>query len=241
MYGSVWLQLVDDAGNYSDPVEFGNDIIAPNAPTINRAVSTCKTQSCRITLSWIDNGPDTDYYQVTYATGFNIKKSLPVNGTTLILDIPSDGSIKKFSVQAFDRYGNPSLASNNFLASMVPGVITTARLVGGQLVVTTLAVPGSKETIKTVVNTPPAKLVPAAQAAEDPEDSEDVQVAGSQDWIRIVMVVILLLAIAGGFYSLSKNLQRSELDIPDKSKKETKPGKSGGKKNTRKKKRRNQP
>ncbi len=208
-YPTVWLQLVDAGGNASNIVSVANDIVGPATPTITKGKVTCKTMSCRVELSWTAPADSTAYI-VEYGSGVNVIRTAPISNTTLILDLPADGSYNSFVVYALDQFGNISGKSNSFFASLVAGVVTSGELVDGDLAVTTAALEGSKETIQSPAPTTPAKLVPTAQAADDMV----VNVAGQQDWLRIAIVVVLLLIVAGGFYSLSRSMQSGPLDIP---------------------------
>ncbi len=209
-HATVWLQLVDAGGNSSNIVNVANDIVGPTAPTITSGKATCKTNSCRIELQW-NAVPEATEYVVEYGSGVDLVRTAPIANTTLILDLPVDGSHNGFVVYALDQFGNPSAKSNSFSASLVAGVVTKGQLHDGELAVTTAAVEGSKETIQSPAPTVPAKIVPTAQAADE---DVAVEVAGQQDWLRIVIVVVLLLIVAGGFYSLSRSMQNSSLDIP---------------------------
>lgn len=210
-YPTVWLQLVDAGGNASAMSSLNNDIVGPTTPTITVGKVICKSVSCRVELSWTGT-PDSTAYVVEYGSGVNVKRTVPISNTTLILDLPVDGNHYSFVVYALDQFGNISGQSNVFSASLVAGVVTIGTLIDGALVVTTAAVEGSKETLQSTTPTTPAKLVPAAVAAND----MTVNVAGQQDWLRIAIVVVLLLIVAGGFYSLSRSMQTGPLDIPEK-------------------------
>lgn len=209
-YGMVWLQLVDAGGNASTVTSIANDIVGPGAPTITSGKVTCKSISCRVELNWAAPADSTEYV-VEYGSGVNITRTAPIANTTLILDLPANGSHQSFVVYALDQFGNSSAKSNSFSASLVAGVVTSGSLNGGALEISTAALEGSKETLQSTAPTTPAKLVPTAQAADD---EADTAVAGQQDWLRIVIVVILLLIVAGGFYSLSRSMQAGPLDAP---------------------------
>ncbi|MEX2012151.1 MAG: fibronectin type III domain-containing protein, partial [Patescibacteria group bacterium] len=217
LYGSVWVQLVDSAGNASTAKKFNNDIVGPAAPVITKATSTCFTERCQVELRWTSDNSDTDHYVIKYGSGVQVKTSLPVEGNSLVLDLPVDGSFQSFTVVAFDQFGNSTAAVKSFKASLVAGVVTTATLINGRLVTATSALPGSKETVTMDSPPTPAKLVPSAHAAEpDLDQTGDTEAAGDQDWLRIAIVVIILLIVASGFYSLSRSMGKNQLDIPAK-------------------------
>jgi len=217
LYGSVWVQLIDAAGNTSVAKEFANDIVGPQTAVITRAVATCLSNRCNVELNWQGDNADTAYYQIQYRVGTAVQTSLPVTKNNLTLNLPASGKLTHFSVYGFDQYGNRSSQSNVFSASLVPGVITTGVLVNGKLIISTKSVAASRETITSSPGNSTVKIVPPAQAAEEPvvTSSDDVKVASDQDWLRIVIVIILLLIVAGGFYSLSRSVQKSNLDLPD--------------------------
>jgi hypothetical protein len=224
LHGKVWIQLIDAAGNSSIASPFTNDIVGPKAAVITQAKASCYSHRCNVELTWQGDSSDTDYYQIRYLSGVTTKTSLPIEKNTLMLNLEADGEFNKFVVIGFDQYGNPSAQSNAFLASLVPGVITSATLVNGQLVITTSSVEASRETLREPVEKPQVKLVPSAQAADNDSAATDngVKLSGNQDWLRITIVVILLLIVAGGFYSLSRSMQKSSLDAPsDKSAKKS--------------------
>jgi hypothetical protein len=128
------------------------------------------------------------------------------------LDLPS-GSRYSFTVYAYDAAGNVSAASNVLAARLTAGVETTVELINGKVVTTTKAVPGARSTISSNAGSDGSSLIPKAQAAEPTvtatatataEPSTD-DAASGQDWLRIFIVVVLLLIVAGSFYALSRS------------------------------------
>lgn len=208
-YGQIWLQLIDQAGNSSESKSFGNDIIAPNPPTLSHLVANC--DACRVQLDWQDNGPDTNYYKVSYTTGGVQHRTLELSATSVVLSL--EPGRYDFQVLAYDQFGNESAPSNTFSAQLTLGIRTTIDLINGQPVTRTEALSGAREVRR---GTPPsgvrATLVPPAQAEgsgtpETTTPTDNTTKANQQDWARIVVVVVLLLVIAGSFYALSRSLR----------------------------------
>jgi hypothetical protein len=215
-YGQIWIQLVDAAGNSSITKVFGNDIVAPNAPTLKKVEATCVTDPCRVELNWQDNGPDTAYYKIGYVASPEIR-TMELTSTSAALDLTADKSYT-FRVYAYDQYGNESAPSNDLNVRLTRGVKTTATVVNGQQVTKTTPVSGAREVIYAEKDSFSGTLVPKANAQGNSDgDSDNAAVNGSdetasteadsQDWARILIVVLLLLVIAGSFYALSRSVK----------------------------------
>jgi hypothetical protein len=154
-------------------------------------------------------------YQVGYKTDGVEKRTLTQAGTSVLTDLAT-GKTYDFVVYAFDAAGNQSLASNVFEITLTKGVETDANLVNGTMVVTTTELPGSGSGITAPVSTPLSFVAPKAQAAEPttdnttPAPTTQTASATNQDWVRILVVAILLLIVAGGFYALSRTFKDSD-------------------------------
>jgi hypothetical protein len=210
LYGQVWLQLTDAGGNVSVAKSFSNDIVAPNPPLLTKLNARCLTR-CQVTVDWQTPGADATHYQVAYAAAVDPRTG-DIMATGVGLDLPS-GSRYSFTVYAYDAAGNVSAASNVLAARLTAGVETTVELINGKVVTTTKAVPGARSTISSNAGSDGSSLIPKAQAAEPTvtatatataEPSTD-DAASGQDWLRIFIVVVLLLIVAGSFYALSRS------------------------------------
>lgn len=217
-YATVYLQAIDLAGNPTPAVALQNDIVAPNAPTLHSATATCQSETCRVELHWIDNGPDTATYQVGYTIDGVEKLTLSSSSTGIALDLPSGKGVS-FVVYAFDQYGNKSVKSNVISIQLTAGVKTTATYHSGSQSTVTEAIPGSREVVEATPSSDGLNIVPPAQAAEpvdgdESSQSSPVKDANDQDWSRIFIVILLLLIVAGGFYSLSRTFRDVPADEP---------------------------
>lgn len=231
-YAKVWLQLTDASGNLSLPLVLTNDIAGPTPPVLDQAVANCQSATCRVTLSWQAGSTDTVSYKVNYVVDGINHETFEVTSTSMSLDLTS-GKSYQFKVVGYDQYGNSSVASNIFTIMLVTGVKTTVKLVDGTPVTTTEAISGAREVTKAAAKpSPPAQFIPKAQAAAPAtEQSANIQQplvqdsTNSHDWIRIFVVVILLLVIAGSFYALSRSVGETpeEADKAWKSQPENKP------------------
>jgi len=221
-YGTFKIQLadLDDlTGLVSAPEVFTNDIVSPNAPTLEKLTSTCENEeTCRVVLTWKDGGPDTDHYQVGYtATGEVEKRTFDLTSTSVTLDL-ANGKSYDFVIYAFDKAHNESAKSNAIFHALSRGVNTVISLVSGQLVTESTAVPAStaiSETALPETSSPlefKAPTTKAAEPTETPKDEAPVTTetkAAQQDWLRIFVVVVLLLIVASGFYALSRSFKDS--------------------------------
>lgn len=212
-YGKVWIQLIDEiSGKSSQAYEFTNDIVAPNAPTLTKLVSKCETDTCRVELSWTDNGPDTVKYQVGYTVDGVETRTVDLTSTSVQTDLAA-GKSYKYVVYAYDVAGNVSVASNFFEDTLIKGIQTEINLVNDLPVVTKTALEGSNVTSVTSVSTSkPLSFVAPVQASDNQPstegtDTETKTEAAKQDWVRIFVVVVLLLIVAGGFYALSRTFK----------------------------------
>lgn len=216
-YGTVFAQATDTAGNPSLTHELKNDIVAPNAASLEKAIATCQSETCRIELSWKDNGPDTVLYRVNYVVNGVTTVTGAISGTAITLDLPV-GAGAVFTVSAFDAYGNRSAESNAITVQLTAGVKTIATFSNGSQLTTTEALPGSREVVEAPSGSvAPATIAPTAKAAspeDQPSDQPDVKQANDQDWTRIFIVIVLLLAVAAGFYSLSRSFRDAPSDEP---------------------------
>jgi hypothetical protein len=230
LYGQVWLQLTDAAGNLSIPLKLTNDIVGPTAPELNHATANCPNDTCRVNLGWQAGSADTASYVVNYTVDGVSHQTFALTTTSLALDLVT-GKTYQFAVIGYDQFGNPSSTSNTFTVTLTRGVITTVNLVNGGPVTTTEAIPGALEV--TTASVPkasrPAVFVPRAEAAtptgETPLATNQPLVQdsnNSHDWIRIFVVVILLLIIAGSFYALSRSVQETPEEVFDKARNEKK-------------------
>jgi len=211
-YAAVWLQLVDAAGNGSIALELSNDIIGPQPATLQRLKASCPTEICRTEIGWSANSPDSAFYQVGYRKDTQDQRTLELTQTTVLLDLAA-GETYEFRVYAFDGFGNPAGPSNSFLVALVKGVITTVKWENGSQVTITETISGSLETLSDEIVETGEAFVPSARAAEKSARAPETRVeptsnqASNQDWVRIFVVVILLLIVAGSFYALSRTLQ----------------------------------
>lgn len=208
LYGQVWLQLTDTGGNVSVAKSFSNDIVAPSPPLLTKLNARCLTR-CQVTVDWQSPGADATHYQVAYAAAVDPRTG-DIMATGVGLDLPS-GSRYTFTVYAYDAAGNVSAASNVLAVRLTAGVETSVELINGKAVTTTKAVPGARSTISSSAGSNGSTLIPKAQAAEPTitatataEPSID-DAASGQDWLRIFIVVVLLLIVAGSFYALSRS------------------------------------
>lgn len=214
LHSVVWIQLIDkDATSLSSvAVSFNNDIVGPNSPTLERLIANCEGQtSCRVEISWRDNGPDSVNFIVSYTTGGVERRTTPQAETTLILDLENDRSYD-FVVYALDRFGNISERSNLFFVSLNRGVRTDVTVVDGQQVTEVSAILASTALSQDPIPEPISQptLIPEAEAQEptpqQPQEEAETRAAG-QDWVRIFSILILLLIIAFGLYMLSRSFR----------------------------------
>jgi len=217
LYGQIWIQVVDQAGNSSDPKSFSNDIVAPNAPSLVKVEANCVSDPCRVQLNWVDNGPDTAYYKVGYVASPETR-TLALSSTSAVLDLTADKHYT-FRVYAYDKYGNESARSNEISIRLTPGVRTVAEFIDGKQVTKTYAVLGAREVWNSKGGMEVLKgyVAPPAQAHDGQADGDQDNSSGSsqdgkvdadnQDWVRIFIVVLLLLIIAGSFYALSRSIR----------------------------------
>lgn len=221
--GQVWLQLVDVAGNPSVVKVVSNDILGPNAPELQTLTAECLTFSCRIELHWQDKGPDTVRYQVSFKPDGGVEqRTLDLNDTGIAIDLPPGQNVE-FAVYAYDAASNSSAKSNVFRVALTSGVLTTAVLQNGEQVITTTAIGGTRETIIAPIDQITPSII--AQAADEKSgtgstnNTPAVNTAGeqarTQDWMRVLMVIILLLIVAGGLYALSRSFNESEKVLND--------------------------
>ncbi len=230
-YDQVWLQLTDTSNNLSLPLKLSNDIVGPAAPVLNNAASKCQSDTCRVSLDWQAGSIDTTSYKVVFSVDGVDQQTFEVTATSMAMDQPT-GKSYLFKVIGFDQYGNPSLPSNVFSIALTNGVKTTVGPAGGQPVTTTEAISGSRAIRSTTVPpspAAPAQFVPKVKAAElvveSPSASTPPLVAdaeNSRDWVRILVVVVLLLVIAGSFYALSRSVQETPEEEFDRNKAESK-------------------
>jgi hypothetical protein len=214
-HATVYLQVVDLAGNPASVVALQNDIVAPNAPTLTSAIATCQSETCRVELSWLDNGPDTATFQVGYTIDGVETLTLPTSSTALVLDLPTGKGVS-FVVYAFDQYGNRSAGSNVISIQLTAGVKTTVDFKSGSQITTTEAIPGSREVIEATLANTDLSIIPPAQASGGDEASQPTPVKDvkDQDWSRIFIAVLLLLIVAGGLYLLSRTFRDVPADEP---------------------------
>ena len=230
-YAQVWLQLTDASNNLSLPLKLSNDIAGPAAPVLNKAVAKCESIPCRVNLEWQAGSTDTSSYKVVYTVDGVEHQTFEVTATSMAMDLAT-GKSYLFKVLGFDQYGNPSTASNVFSITLTKGVKTTAVLTNGKQVTTTEAISGSLEVKTTPVSAPkpaPAQFAPKVKAAEPvvetpsaPNPPLVADTENSRDWVRILVVVVLLLIIAGSFYALSRSVQETPEEEFDRSKAESK-------------------
>lgn len=228
---AVWLVVHDQGDNPSLPLKLTNDIVGPNAPVLNKVVSNCVSDTCRVTLEWQAGSADTVSYKVIYTVDGVDSQTFEVSTTSMAMDLAS-GKSYLFKVVGYDGAGNPSMPSNVFSLALTKGVKTTAIFNNGAVITTTEAISGSlavKNVVVSTSKTSPAQFVPKAKAAEPvvstPSESTPPLVAGaenSSDWVRILVVVVLLLIIAGSFYALSRSVRETPEEEFDKKKKEDK-------------------
>ncbi len=225
-YDQVWLQLTDSSSNLSLPLKLSNDIVGPTAPVLNKVVAKCESETCRVTLDWQSGSSDTASYKVVYTVDGVDHQTFEVTATALALDLPS-GKTYLFKVVGYDQFGNPSSPSNIFSVTLTKGVKTivtgsgtTTEGISGSTRVSTATVP------KTAA---PVEFVPKAKAAEPvvetPIEPEKPLVQGSNsqgDWVRILVVVVLLLIIAGSFYALSRSVKETPEEEFDRNKADSK-------------------
>ncbi|MEK7202089.1 MAG: lamin tail domain-containing protein [Patescibacteria group bacterium] len=230
-YSRVWLVLVDEGDNVSLPLQLNNDIVGPIAPVLNKVVANCESSNCRVTLDWQAGSTDTASYKVTYTVDGVDHQTFEVTTTSMAMDLAT-GKSYLFKVVGYDQYGNPSTASNIFSVTLNKGVKTTAVLTNGKQVTTTEAISGSLEVKTTPVSAPkpaPAQFAPKVKAAEpvvetptEPTPPLVADTENSRDWVRILVVVVLLLIIAGSFYALSRSVQETPEEEFDRNKAESK-------------------
>jgi len=235
-HAMVWLQAVDLSGNTSTAESFDNDIVGPAPATLERLRAECPGEICRVGVSWSPNSADTSFYQLGYRIGSVETRTFDLVGTSVQLDLAS-GVTSEFVVYAFDEHGNEALPSNKFIVTLVRGVITTVVLIGGNPVISTEAISGSREVIEASadeVASPLASFVPRAEAAsgeQEPEQEPLIETSTNRDWVRILIVIILLLIVAGSFWAISRSLQSTPEEAFDKAKKSRRA--TGGKKRRR--------
>lgn len=206
MFGEIWVVAKDAANNSSAAIKLTNDIVAPNAPTLTALSSNCNTSTCRVTLAWSDNGPDTTGYRVQYTVDGALTTVANLSSTELLLDLP-EGKNYEFAVIAYDAAGNLSALSNKILVGLNRGVNVNATFVNGSLVIDTSAIEESIVPIPATGGLGDV-IVPSARASDFalPEDVS-TEVAGVQDWGRVFTVVFLMLIVASGFYALSRQIK----------------------------------
>ena len=236
-YAQVWLQLTDASNNLSLPSKLSNDIVGPTAPVLNKAVAKCESDICRVTLEWQAGSSDTFSYKVSYTVDGVENQTFEVTTSTMALDLAS-GKSYLFKVISFDQAGNPSVPSNMFSLALTKGVKTTTVFTNGQQSTTTEAISGSRQVSTASVptsKTGPAQFAPKVKAAEPvvetpaaPTTPLVADVENSRDWVRILVVVVLLLIIAGSFYALSRSVQETPEEEFDRNKAESKDGAVAG-------------
>ncbi len=194
------------------------DVTGPNSPTLETLTSRCGQTSCRVQLSWQDNGPDSQTFQLIYRSNGATVRSFELTSLSVALDVSPNRSYD-FTVVALDKSGNSSGESNVFSARLVANQSLTIQLKNGRPITT---ITSSAKSVKTTpakqvaVQSKTATLVPVAQAAE-PTDTitptpETTPTGTSQDWVRIFVVIILLLIVAGSFYALSRSFREDKED-----------------------------
>ncbi|MCR4277938.1 MAG: lamin tail domain-containing protein [Candidatus Berkelbacteria bacterium] len=227
IYSQVWLVLIDEGDNTSLPLKLTNDIVGPTAPILIKAVANCESATCRVTLDWQAGSTDTASYKVQYTVDGVTTTTFEVTTTSMALDLMS-GKSYLFKIVGYDQYGNPSLESNVFSIALTKGVKTTVTGSG----TTTEGISGSTEVKTAPVSAPkpaPAQFVPKVKAAEPvvetptaPNPPLVADTENSRDWVRILVVVVLLLIIAGSFYALSRSVQETPEEEFDRNKAESK-------------------
>ncbi len=215
-YAQVWVQLVDASGNASVARMFTNDIVGPVTPSLTQVNANCVGDPCRVMLSWTNNaGADVAYYKVSYTALNGVEQlTMALTGTQAALDLKANETYE-FKLFAFDQYGNQSSVSNAMSARLTVGVNTVVAWVNGQAVTTTTAISGAVETRRATVSSAiRSYIAPTAKAAEPTTDNNQAPTtpeqkaseADSQDWVRILVVVALLLVIAGSIYALARSM-----------------------------------
>lgn len=209
-YSSVWLVAVDAAGNITAPYQFMNDIVSPNAPILERLSSNCTTQTCQVNLQWsaVDSAVT---YQVGYQSGGVKKFSGTVNSTSLLLGLPLDG-LTDFWVVALDSAGNISANSNVLGANLRSNLQTISTFNNGQThtsfhQLTQRAVAFNRTTTRFIPKANAAEPMPIVQTPTETPNTPaaPTPATNGQEWIRILVVAILLLIVAAGFYALSRS------------------------------------
>ncbi|MDP3993093.1 MAG: lamin tail domain-containing protein [bacterium] len=223
-YSQVWLVLIDEGDNTSLPLKLTNDIVGPTAPILVKAVANCESATCRVTLNWLAGSTDTASYKVLYTVDGVTNTTFEVSTTSMALDLIS-GKSYLFKIVGYDQYGNPSLESNVFSIALTKGVKTTVTSSG----TTTEGISGASAVSTTSApKAAPAQFAPTVKAAEpvvetptEPSTPLVADTENSRDWVRILVVVVLLLIIAGSFYALSRSVQETPEEEFDRKKAET--------------------
>ena len=235
-YAQVWLQLTDASSNLSLPLQLNNDIVGPTAPILNKAVAKCESDTCRVNLEWLAGSTDTASYKVIYTVDGVDNQTFEVTATSMAMDLTT-GKSYLFKVLGYDAFGNPSTSSNVFSITLTKGVKTTVVLTNGQPVTTTEAISGTIEVKTTPVarKTAPAQFAPKVKAAEPVTESPTAptpplvaDTENSRDWVRILVVVVLLIIIAGSFYALSRSVRETPEEEFDRKKADSKDGAETG-------------
>jgi len=216
-YSAVWVRVSNINDNTSPVVSLINDIAGPNSPTLESLTSHCRSNSCRVQLSWHDNGPDSQKYQLIYRSSGAMVRSFDLTSSSVALDVSPNRNYD-FTIVAMDQFSNPSGESNVFSARLLANQSLTIKLKNGRPVTTiTSSIQTTSPVNQVAVQSKTATLVPVAEAAEPvstitPGPAEATS-ATSQDWVRIFVVIVLLLIVAGSFYALSRSFREEKEEL----------------------------
>ncbi len=195
------VTAVDKNGNLSTAetaIGQGLDNLPPEPPVISSVSSTCPTSTCQVTLNWTALDSDTVAYQVAYTVDGVTTRTMKITSTSLVLALPANKAYV-LTVYSFDAAGNMSVESNQIIEAPVynaPVVKTIAKKKSVIAKVTTPATALAASPIPTSNTTAPATSAPTVS---------DSTGASGNDWLRITVIVVVLLAVAGGFYALSRS------------------------------------
>lgn len=192
------------------------DNSAPLPATLTSLASTCQATACNVTVEWTSGDSSTAYYQVQYQQGSSAVRTMDLLGTSVTLSLPPTGQYS-FAVFAYDAAGNQSPASNVFAPQLQPYQQLTMTYVSGQVNTTVTQLPRPTPVVRPAVAravaAPVSLFVPAtAQAAPvaqntSPAATTNQPAATSSDVTHVLVIVLILLLVALGFYVLSRRLR----------------------------------
>jgi len=221
----LYLRLANlsDPSKVSQTEQFGNDIVGPQPAHLETLEANCDANPCRVIVDWQNSDPDAQAFDVAYTVDGSETRVKNLSTTSLVLYLPVDKTYD-FAVYSFDEAGNASQKSNVLSIHLTQGVRTDVSADGSGQITRTRGISGSLATSQAALPSQESLLIPPAQAAEpslivtptaSPSPTE-TNTAGesNSDWVRIFVVIIILLIIAGSFYALSRSINEDNPDTP---------------------------